>query len=371
MADRTKIQWCHSTVNPIMGCGGCELFPAPGEILKSVDEAIGTAADWPPGKSRALMRELVDESFSKIKTHFEGHAAALSTTNIWHHRDAFLKKVSVLAGRVARKAAEGVIASSITCYAAKLHLNKARSIVSPSRGFNVGYAPAFEKVTQFEGRVWKMAKKKDLLHARDPKKPWLDGLPRLIFVSDMGDAFSRNSDFSFLEAEVIEPIRSPLGRRHMWLWLTKRPDRMARFGERIGGFPDNVCAMTTVTSPDMLFRVDQLRDVPAAVRGLSLEPLRERIPPKDLKLKGISWVIVGGESGRRAFVPPFDLFWARETRNLCRQRKVAFFLKQLGRRPVSEGEELKLRDSHGGDWSEWPKDLRVREMPAEFKTIRG
>ena len=369
MSDRTKIQWCHSTVNPIMGCGGCELFPPPGEILKSIDEAIGTVADWPAGKSRALMRELADGSFSKIKIPLEGHSAALSTTNIWHHRDVFLKKVSLLAGRTARKAAEGALASSITCYAAKLHLNKARSIVSPLRGFNVGYAPAFERVTQFGGRVWKMAKKKDLLHVRDPKKPWLDGLPRLIFVSDMGDAFSRNSDFSFLENEVIEPIRSILGRRHMWLWLTKRPDRMAKFGERIGGFPRNVCAMTTVTSRDKLPRVDQLRDVPAAVRGLSLEPLQERIPPKLLKLKGISWVIVGGESGRRDFVRPFDISWARELRDLCRQRKAAFFLKQLGRRPISEGEGLKLRDSHGGDWSEWPKDLRVREMPRQFRSL--
>lgn len=314
MSDRTPIQWCHSTVNPIMGCGGCELFPAPGEILKALDAAIGTAADWPPGKSRALMRELVDGSFSKIKIPLEGHAVALSTTNIWHHRDVFLKKVSHLAGRTARKAAEGVLASSITCYAAKLHLNKARSIVRPLRGFNVGYAPAFERVTQFDGRVWAMSKKKDLLHTRDPKKPWLDGLPRLIFVSDMGDAFSRNSDFAFLESEVIEPIRSALGRRHMWLWLTKRPDRMARFGERIGGFPDNVCAMTTVTCPDKLLRIDQLRDVPAAIRGLSIEPLRERILPKLLKLNGISWVIVGGESGRREFVRPFDLSCAAKSR---------------------------------------------------------
>ena len=93
MSDRTKIQWCHSTVNPIMGCGGCELFPAPGEILESVDAAVGAAAEWPPGQSRALMRELVNESFMKIKIPLEGHSAALTTTNIWHHREILLKKV--------------------------------------------------------------------------------------------------------------------------------------------------------------------------------------------------------------------------------------------------------------------------------------
>ena len=370
MSDKTKIQWCHSTVNPIMGCGGCELFPAPGEIFKSLDEVVGAEADWPPGQSRTVLRKLVDESFSKIKSPLEGHAAALGTTNIWHHRELFLKQVSLLAGRKARQAAEGAIATSISCYAAKLHLNKARSIVNPARGFNVGYASIFEQVTRFEGRVWAMSKKKDLFNVRDPKKPRLDGMPRLIFVSDMGDAFSRDSDFPFLEAEVIEPIRSPKGQRHFWLWLTKRPDRMARFGEKIGGFPENVCAMTTVTSPNKLFRVDQLRDVPAAVRGLSLEPLWERIPPRKLRLKGISWLIVGGESGRREFVRPFDLSWASGLRDYCREQGVAFFLKQLGQKPVSEGKELKLRDSHGGDWSEWPQDLRVREMPRAFRLYR-
>ena len=81
-------------------------------------------------------------------------------------------------------------------------------------------------------------------------------------------------------------------------------------------------------------------------------------------------MIAGGESGRRDFVRPFDLSWARELRDHCRETGVAFFLKQLGRRPVSEGEELKLRDTHGGDWTEWPKDLRVREMPEAFRRYR-
>jgi len=366
----SKIQWCHSTINPIMGCGGCELFPSPGEVLASIDRALADLGSWPAGKSRAIYRELIRAASERIPNHLDGHSTAVSTTNIWHLRGEFLGRVSGVLGTAASRSAETAIGQAITCYAAKLHLNKSHSLLNPGRGANPGYAPFFERVTRFEGRVWNMSKKKDLLLARDLKKPWLNGMPRLIFVSDMGDAFSRDSDFGFLESEVIEPIRSPEGQRHFWLWLTKRPARMARFGERIGGFPENVCAMTTVTGPDKLGRVDQLREVPAAVRGLSLEPLWERIPPKDLKLKGISWVIVGGESGRRDFVRPFDLSWARELRDHCREKGVAFFLKQLGRRPVLEGEEPKLRDSHGGDWSEWPKDLRVREMPVAFRGYR-
>jgi len=267
-----------------------------------------------------------------------------------------------MASLVARQA-EKVIGQSITCYAAKIHLNRGRSILAPFRRANPGYAPAFENLTIFPGRVLEMARKRDLRGTTDPKKPWLDGCPRLIFVSDMGDAFSRESDFGFLEKEVIDPIRSPQGRRHFWLWLTKRPDRMARFGERIGGFPDNVCAMTTVTGAGRLDRIDQLRQVAARVKGLSFEPLWERIPSKKLDLDGISWVVVGGESGRGDHVRPFHIEWARELRDVCRKRKAAFFLKQLGRRPFEGGSGHRLRDKHGGDWSEWPEDLRVREMP--------
>ena len=55
-----------------------------------------------------------------------------------------------------------------------------------------------------------------------------------------------------------------------------------------------------------------------------------------------------------------------ELRNRCREEGVAFFLKQLGSRPTCQGKELKLRHLHGGDWDEWPVDLRVREMPRYF-----
>jgi len=370
MSSQTKIQWCHSTVNPIMGCGGCELFPPPAEILAEVDKVLGGVIRWKPGNSRTIFRELISNTYGQIESPLPGHSKAISTTNIWHARDQFAERVRAEYGRDAALQADLAIARAVTCYAARLHLNKGRSIVNPTRGANRGYAPAFEVVTRFSGRVREMARMSDLHGTCDPTKPWLDGCARLIFVSDMGDAFSRESDFAFLEDEVIEPIRSPQGRRHFWLWLTKRPDRMARFGQRIGGFPPNVCAMTTLTGPDKLSRVDQLREVPASVRGLSVEPLSNRLPPEKLDLDGIAWLIVGGESGRKDAVRPFYLDWARELRDFCQKKKVAIFLKQLGRRPVDGGVELHLRDSHGGDWDEWPKDLRAREVPRVFKLLR-
>lgn len=367
MATKTKIQWCDSTVNPIMGCGGCELYPSASEILARLDRMLSSFGEWRSGCSRQIYSELITRAYKAISNPAPGHSAAITTTNLWHLRTDFLAEVSFRLGKSALPAAEMAIGGVISCYAARLHLNKARSIVNPNRGFNPGYAPAFEVVRQFPGRVWEAARSRDLCGQLRPEKPWLDGLPRLIFVSDMGDAFSRESDFDFLEKEVIEPIRSPQGSKHIWLWLTKRPARMARFGKIIGGFPPNVVAMTTLTGPDKLRRVDDLLEIPAGKRGLSVEPLRERILPRDLNLHGIDWVIIGGESGRSDCVHAFDLAWARELRDHCKAVNAPFFLKQLGCRPVENGKALRLRDGHGGDWSEWPEDLRVRQMPASGK----
>ncbi len=366
MSDATKIQWCHSTVNPIMGCRGCELFPAPGKVLGAIDTALYDATGWKPGTSADIFRRLIGSAYARIARPLPGHSEDLSTTNLYHLRQEFVSCVQSSHGRNAAKLAKRAIEAAVKCYAAVLHLNKARSIANPTRSANSGYAPVFEHATRFPGRVRAMAGKSDLRGVKNAGKPWLDGCPRLIFVSDMGDAFSREEDFGFLETEVIEPILSKKGLRHWWLWLTKRPGRMARFSRRIGGFPPNVCAMTTVTAPGTLGRIDQLRGVRASVRGLSIEPLLDHIPANSIDLTGVSWVIVGGESGPRDRVRPFHLSWARELRDHCAEKGVAFYLKQLGRRPFDGDDELLLGDTHGGDWDEWPSDLKIRQVPAQF-----
>ncbi len=89
---------------------------------------------------------------------------------------------------------------------------------------------------------------------------------------------------------------------------------------------------------------------------------------------GITWIVVGGESGSGA--RPFDLAWARSVVEQCRDAGTAVFVKQLGALPVEEGVDpgcvwlgrnpsslIRLRDRKGADVSEWPADLRVREWP--------
>jgi len=132
-------------------------------------------------------------------------------------------------------------------------------------------------------------------------------------------------------------------------------------------------------------RVDILREPPAAVRFLSIEPLLENMG--ELDLTGIDLIIFGGESGPDA--RPCDLAWIRDGVRQCKAAGVSAFVKQAGANVIDRNDHfgggpgdwpddtdhgpserfqgatvrVYLRDSHGGDWSEWPEDLRVREMP--------
>ena len=263
------------------------------------------------------------------------------------------------------------------CYAHQLHMFRGGDVTKPDKRAAKGYAPKFEQPTTFPGRMAAAAGWSDLFGKKRDQgepghwKPWLDGLPRLIFVSDMGDALSKEIGFDYLEREIIDVVGTDRGRRHLWLWLTKLPRRMAEFAESLDAkgkaWPTNLVAMTTATSQRTAdARIKHLLKVPARFRGLSVEPLWEDVR---LPLEGIDLCIVGGQSGPGS--KPFDLAWARGVQKQCRQAGTAFFLKQLGARPVVDGMQVPLKDGHGGDWDEWPADLRVRQMPQGFSHYRG
>jgi protein gp37 len=106
---------------------------------------------------------------------------------------------------------------------------------------------------------------------------------------------------------------------------------------------------TSIENMDVARRADALRQIPAAVRFISAEPL---LGPLDaLDLTGIDWVIGGGESG--AGYRPVDVTWARGLRALCEQHSVAFFWKQWGGTTSKSGG----RDLDGRIWSEYPVQL--------------
>lgn len=146
--------------------------------------------------------------------------------------------------------------------------------------------------------------------------------PRVIFVNSMSDLFHEQVPFEFI-VRVFETMEAC--QQHTFQVLTKRSDRLRDISMRLP-WPPNVWMGVSVEDERVVGRIDHLRRVPANVRFLSLEPL---IGPLDsLRLDGISWVIVGGESGPKARRMPKT--WVESIRHQCRKAGVPFFFKQWG-----------------------------------------
>ena len=148
--------------------------------------------------------------------------------------------------------------------------------------------------------------------------------PRLVFVNSMSDLFHPDVPKAFIKSvwDVMEA--TPI---HTYQILTKRPERMRKLLSK-PSFPTlaNVWLGTSVEDASVLHRIDHLREVPAAVRFISFEPLIGSVAGVDLG--NIDWAIVGGESGpcARPMVPE----WVDEILQACRDNDTAFFFKQWG-----------------------------------------
>src|SRR2546428_4275986 len=166
--------------------------------------------------------------------------------------------------------------------------------------------------------------------------------PRKIFVNSMSDLFHEEVPDDFI-VQVYEVMRE--ANWHLFQILTKRAERLADLGPRLR-WSDNVWQGVSVENADYTWRVKHLLQAPAIVRFLSVEPLLGPIP--NLPLKGISWVIVGGESGPN--YRPVQASWVRGIRDQCRRAKVPFFFKQWGGiTPKAGGRRLDRRV-----WNEMP-----------------
>ena len=143
--------------------------------------------------------------------------------------------------------------------------------------------------------------------------------PRLVFVNSMSDFFHEEMPVDFMLKAFKVMTETP---RHTYQLLTKRAERMAELSTQFNWTP-NIWAGVTIEHNDYVHRADCLRNVPAALRYLSLEPLLGPLP--DLNLEGIGWVILGGESG--SGFRPMDASWARDIRDRCIAAKIPFFFK--------------------------------------------
>ena len=167
--------------------------------------------------------------------------------------------------------------------------------------------------------------------------------PRKIFVNSMSDLFHELMPDEYLYQcfEVMQKADW-----HVYQILTKRPERMLRFARRYGKIPEHIWMGTSVEMALYKPRIDLLRRVDVKIRFISFEPLLG--PLGNVDLRGISWAIVGGESGPRH--RPIQKQWVRELRDQCVEARVAFFFKQWGGlRPKSGGREL-----DGRHWDQYP-----------------
>ncbi len=186
------------------------------------------------------------------------------------------------------------------------------------------------------------------------------GTSRMIFVHSMSDLFHKDvsDDYIVSVARVMTAADW-----HTYQVLTKRADRLQSLLKgklRFAGEQDHIWWGVSVENRQHgLPRIDLLRQSPARVRFLSVEPLLEHLGA--INLNGISWVIVGGESGPGART--MDAAWVRSIRAQCRAANVAFFFKQWG--GVRKSETGRSLD--GRTYSEFPERLQIEPPTLEIR----
>ncbi len=144
--------------------------------------------------------------------------------------------------------------------------------------------------------------------------------PTIIFVCSMSDLFHESNDF-YTIAQIFHTMTR--AHWHTFQVLTKRPERLREFSMHYE-IPNNVWVGTSVEGNDYAYRVNSLRKVKAKNKFLSCEPLLG--PVNNVSFNGISWVIVGGETG-----PHYRFLkeeWVVDARDRCKKLNIPFFFKQ-------------------------------------------
>jgi protein gp37 len=174
--------------------------------------------------------------------------------------------------------------------------------------------------------------------------------PRRVFVNSMSDLFHDAVPTSFI-AEVFAVMRR--AHWHQYQVLTKRSERLLAEHERLEWQP-HIWMGVSVENDEHVYRADHLRQTGAHVKFLSIEPLLGPLPHLDLR--GIDWVIAGGESGpgARELRPE----WVRDVRDRCIEAGVRFFFKQWG--GVFKARTGRVLD--GRTWDELPDGPTVEAV---------
>jgi len=181
--------------------------------------------------------------------------------------------------------------------------------------------------------------------------------PRMIFVNSMSDLFHKDISDQFIRKVFETMIKAD---HHIFQLLTKRAERMTEWTNRFfpkGKLPKHIWLGVSIETQQYMKRAILLQKVPAKIRFLSVEPLLGQVDFKSYHLRGIHWIIVGGESGHKA--RPMNPNWVREIRKQCYKNDVAFFFRQWGTFNA-EGERVGKKNAgrvlDGKTWNEKPSN---------------
>ena len=228
------------------------------------------------------------------------------------------------------------------------------------------YAEAFDR--RVGGDHWGVGKPRRYFgekHWNEPRK-WNEwarrrGVRMKVFCASMADVFDNEVEQHWREKLWALIRETPW---IDWQIVTKRIGNAPKMLPRDWGDwgYQNVWLIITVGNQQEADRdIDKLLDIPARVHGLSVEPMLGKIDLRQRWVEILDWAIIGGESGPHA--RDFDMDAARVLTNQCLDAGVAVFVKQMGSRPVYQGNVVKFKHPKGERPEEWPADLRVRQFP--------
>ena len=141
--------------------------------------------------------------------------------------------------------------------------------------------------------------------------------PKLIFVNSMSDLFHKEVPASFIKKVFKVMNHSP---QHHFQILIKRAERLQEIAPQLN-WTRNIWMGVSIENQDYMFRIKYLLKTSAHIKFLSLEPLLGPLP--NFNLKGVNWVIVGGESGPKARIIKEE--WVEQIRDQCIRKNVPFF----------------------------------------------
>lgn len=185
--------------------------------------------------------------------------------------------------------------------------------------------------------------------------------PTIYFLNSMSDLFHEGIPDTYIEQVMDVVAKTP---QHTYQILTKRAQRMARFFGKGRVVPPNAWMGVSVENKKHgVPRIKHLRQVPARIRFLSVEPLLEDVGQLDLS--DIHWVIVGGESGPKA--RPMKPEWAQSVQRQCDEQRVAFFFKQWGGWGADGQRRAKAHNGRMLNGRTW--DAMPNVSPTELPTL--